>query len=94
MAKDLGGVYPEVHDVAVTPQCGGIRVRVWTPGRTLSGKQISTGCPLSLRYGFGGGAGGSNPYTRLIGYKAVDSGDTILQLHITKSHRSTARRGL
>ena len=25
VAKDLGGVYPEERDVAVTPQCGGIR---------------------------------------------------------------------
>ena len=25
VAKDLGGVHPEVHDVAVTPQCGGTR---------------------------------------------------------------------
>ena len=23
VAKDLGGVYPEARDVAVTPQCGG-----------------------------------------------------------------------
>ena len=25
VAKDLGGVHPEERDVAVTPQCGGIR---------------------------------------------------------------------
>ena len=28
VAKDLGGVYPEARDVAVTPQCGGIPARL------------------------------------------------------------------
>ena len=51
VAKDLGGLYPEVHDVAVTtPQCGGTHSR-GTPQRlvardsTLSPKRNAAAVP-------------------------------------------------
>ena len=52
MAKDWGGVYPEVHDVAVTPQCGGIHVvasasctliKSGTAGKKMGGEEKNWG---------------------------------------------------